>query len=574
MAEFEEVINLKTKTTGTDSVKSLKQELKEAKNEAIQAARSFGEFDPRALSAAKKVAQLNEEMTDFNERVQGLNPNRFEAINGVVQGVAGGIAAATGAMALFGGESEETAKTLAKVQGAIAFSQGIEQILSMDNAFGSLANTIKTKLVTAFSTLKGALIATGIGALIVGIGLLISKLNDLSDAAAEAARDFEKAMSAIEKNRVKDNLSAELALARAKARGADEKELFEIRQQYAKLYFNDLVELQKKAGVNQAEVQEKIDAALKQRELDLVTFQSEQAQKRLAEQKQANEKLAAEQKRHNEELLQQEQQNAERVKQLKDQQSIDAFQAQQQINEDLEKSQLDQYGQQAFELQKWYDEQKRIIQDGGGDITALNELFNQRTAEIQVRALEDESERQKKADAEALAAKDKRSKEEAAINKRNADARKAVEQEAFNNASALLGQTAQLFGQTTAAGKAFALAQIGADTARALSGALANSQSPTPDNVATGGLAGIAKYIGLAAMILQNINRARQILGAGGGGQAAAPQTASFNPITSGSLPGSDEVAGQRWDSKVYIIEGEMTNAQKRVRNNRSVSVI
>ena len=51
--------------------------------------------------------------------------------------------------------------------------------------------------------------------------------------------------------------------------------------------------------------------------------------------------------------------------------------------------------------------------------------------------------------------------------------------------------------------KAMALIQIGIDTATALSKALSVTQSPSPDNVATGGLAGVAKYAGIDSKIIR-----------------------------------------------------------------------
>jgi len=116
MAQTTVAINLEAKTKGTESVKSLKTQIREATAEAVLLARKFGEFSPEATAAAQKVAKLKDEMGDFQQRVAGLNPDKFQAIAGVTQGIAGGISAATGAMALFGAESEDAQKTLAKVQ--------------------------------------------------------------------------------------------------------------------------------------------------------------------------------------------------------------------------------------------------------------------------------------------------------------------------------------------------------------------------------------------------------------------------------------------------------------------------
>jgi hypothetical protein len=109
----------------------------------------------------------------------------------------------------------------------------------------------------------------------------------------------------------------------------------------------------------------------------------------------------------------------------------------------------------------------------------------------------------------------------------------------------------------------------------ALSAALKVSQSPSPDNVATGGLAGAAKYIGLAAMILTNAKRARDILK---GGQPSAPAPAQMNgggmpqmaaPKVSSTLP---TVTG--FDTKVFVTEGDIRRTTDRVDTTRKVSVV
>ena len=139
-------------------------------------------------------------------------------------------------------------------------------------------------------------------------------------------------------------------------------------------------------------------------------------------------------------------------------------------------------------------------------------------------------------------------------------------------ANAVIG----LVGQQTAAGKVLALGTIAADTAMSISNAMTTTTSPSPDNVATGGIAGIAKYIALAAMILNNAKRARDILKGGqpsapsGGGQMSGggmPQMSA--PNISSSLP---SVSG--FDTKVFVTEGDIRRTTDRVDSTRKVSVV
>ena len=93
--------------------------------------------------------------------------------------------------------------------------------------------------------------------------------------------------------------------------------------------------------------------------------------------------------------------------------------------------------------------------------------------------------------------------------------------------------------------------------------------------MATGGLAGAAKYIGLAAMILTNAKRARDILK---GGQPTAAAPAQMNgggmpqmsaPNISSSLP----TVGQ-FDTKVFVTEGDIRRTTDRVDSTKKVSVV
>jgi hypothetical protein len=151
-----------------------------------------------------------------------------------------------------------------------------------------------------------------------------------------------------------------------------------------------------------------------------------------------------------------------------------------------------------------------------------------------------------------------------------------LEQKIFDESQALATAIINLVGQQSKLGKGIALAQIAADTAVALTGALKNSQSSTPDNVATGGLAGIAKYIGIATTILSNSKRAYDIIKApaptasfsGGGAASAAAAIPSFNAPTT-RLPQTDEFTQVR---RVYVTERDITNVQDKVRVTESLS--
>ena len=119
--------------------KSLKTQIKEAKVEAQAMADKFGASSKEAISAAQKVANLNDELDDFNNRVKSLNPEaKFTALSNVLTGTLGAFQGLTGAVQLFGGESKRAQEVAQKLQGALNFAQGLNSLMGLKDAFKDL----------------------------------------------------------------------------------------------------------------------------------------------------------------------------------------------------------------------------------------------------------------------------------------------------------------------------------------------------------------------------------------------------------------------------------------------------
>lgn len=176
-------LNVNVNTSSAEgSIGSLKKQLREAQNEVVILSEKFGATSTEAVNAAKKAAILRDKIGDAKSLTDAFNPDaKFKALTSSLAGVAGGFGAVQGAMALFGNESENVQKTLLKVQSAMAVSQGLQQIGESIDSFKQLGAVIKTQVVGAFSTLRGAIIATGIGALAVGLGLLIANFDKIKE---------------------------------------------------------------------------------------------------------------------------------------------------------------------------------------------------------------------------------------------------------------------------------------------------------------------------------------------------------------------------------------------------------
>ena len=167
----------------TGQLRGLKQELA-----ALEAAGQEGTdaFNKLLISAAK----LEDQIGDTRDRVRILASDtfKFDAAVGAVQGLASGFEVAQGAAALFGGESEDLQKSLVKVQAAIAVANGVQQIAALVTEQSAVKTALLTAAQSAYAVVVGtstgamkvfrlALAATGVGALVLGLGLLIENFD-------------------------------------------------------------------------------------------------------------------------------------------------------------------------------------------------------------------------------------------------------------------------------------------------------------------------------------------------------------------------------------------------------------
>lgn len=174
------------------SVKSLKAELRAVTNELA----TLEEGSQAFVKAAQKAGELKDKIGDIKNVVSAFNPEaKFQALAGAVGIAANGFSAMQGVMALMGDENKKLNEVIAKTQGAIALATGLNGLLGMKDAFNVLKltsiasfNAIRVSAVATFSTLKGAMAATGIGALVVALGYLVTKFIETSNANEEATK--------------------------------------------------------------------------------------------------------------------------------------------------------------------------------------------------------------------------------------------------------------------------------------------------------------------------------------------------------------------------------------------------
>ena len=619
MAATTVAINLEAKTKGTDSVKSLKTQIREATQEAAAMAQKFGEFSPQALQATKRVAELKDTMQDLQQRVQALNPDKFEAIGKMVGGVASGIQAAQGAMALFGSESEDVQKALLKVQGAMALAQGIQGVLDAGKQFRAFGQ-IAVSAFNAMTTASKAFLATGIGLLVTAIAYVATNFDELA-----------QSMGFAESEMTKMNKAMNLAAAETKQQAADLN------------YYNSVVQDTKKSEVERNGALEKLkQAGIATDDVNIANANSLQAlnervkmQIALIAQKARTEAAAQILQEKTKKLLEIENGNVEeqlslfdkalilakaggnqilvqqeaanKVTQIYKKTQQEVAQATKVYNDEREKSlKIESRGiatsaQVKSTLEKQKEAQKELNKEHEKRLTKT--LTREQQFLLNIRAgLEagekydkEQKEKQAKRDQvfrqikidnaiEDLEANKKRAEEEIELEIRKQEAIQAARVGGLQGAADAFNALAGLMKDGSDAQKAFALAGIAADSAKAVSATIAEARNsaatmtamgiPPPfPQIAAGGI-----YASGLAMILNNVKRAKDILkggnvsgGGGGGTGGAIPMAPSFTPTAGGALPEEGQFGGM---GRVYVLEGDITKTQTRVRRLRNTSVV
>lgn len=232
-----EMERFKTSTDATEkSNKSLTGQLRALKQELTllesQGKDNTKEFQSLLIAAGR----LEDQIGDTRARVRQLASDTFKFDVAVqsVQALTAGFEVAQGAAALFGDESQDLQKALLKVQAATAIANGVQQLSAVileENELKTAALTSAKRVYTFVTTgataatklWRAALVATGIGALVVAIGFLIEKISasgEASEDAADKANDYAAALQKVNDVVIKSNAEQEIALNNlAKARG-------------------------------------------------------------------------------------------------------------------------------------------------------------------------------------------------------------------------------------------------------------------------------------------------------------------------------------------------------------------
>ena len=171
------VVNIDTNPAQT-SVKELRSQLKQLKNTMLSVEEGTKEYNDALQQAAGIQHTLKEQMEEVNASAMDfgqITGNVVKATGGIVAG----FQAAEAAMNLFGVENEAVLKSLQKMQNLMAITQAIPALDDGVKAFKRLGLAIKSA-TAGMSGFKKALISTGLGALVVTLGLIIANFDKIS----------------------------------------------------------------------------------------------------------------------------------------------------------------------------------------------------------------------------------------------------------------------------------------------------------------------------------------------------------------------------------------------------------
>ena len=197
MAKKRVVVDLNLR--GTNSIAELEQELKLVNQELKLVDRNSDAF----TELSQKAIMLRGEMNDFRDSIKPISDNQsLNAWKKLGEAMAGAFQVGGAAMLLFSEEAQENFEEVAKVVGSVVVAMdGLGKMIDLfkSNSIKALLSVVagwKSMVVSVWSAsaaIRSAIVATGIGALVVGIGLIIANWNKLTDVVSGSSRKMKKA---------------------------------------------------------------------------------------------------------------------------------------------------------------------------------------------------------------------------------------------------------------------------------------------------------------------------------------------------------------------------------------------
>jgi hypothetical protein len=593
-----------------EAAKSLRTQLREAQLEVAALSDKFGATSREAVEAAKRAAELKDRIGDAKALTEAFNPDaKFKALSAALTGVAGGFSVVTGLMGTLGTESKSTQEAILKVQSAMAIASGAQAVGESIDSFKQLGAVVKSftlvQRISAAAQLiwNAAMAANPIGAIVVVVTALIAagyalvkmfiSSSEAADAAAANNKKLAKQMDLLSESIAKANaegdLNRETQYRMAEASGASTKALRELNIALA-----DQAIAQKKANAEKAqaiyfstlqsdadeEQTKKAKELFEKANKDYADAINARTKIRIDNQVQevqevtdAREKEKEKQNKHNEELLANQKKAAEEKLEIEKKLAAEflafkaavnkaefdiKFQAQKEADE-VEKSLLNETPQE--KLDREFQEKKAILEADNRSTLELQSQYITESELISQNAIDKKKETDKAAaDAEIKLEEEKQ----------------AAKQKALQAFSSGLKTAANLLGESTAAGKAMAVAATTIDTIQSGVSAFKGMVAAVPGPVGIG--LGAVAAAGALASGYASVKKILAVKtpgggggggGVGGGGFAPPPPPPQFNIVGQSSTNQLSQTIATQQNRPIqtYVVGNQVSTQQSLDRN-------
>jgi len=193
---------IQDRLTALASSKPTARVVRQLQTMAIEARAMGPEFAAMADKFVKAAGKMQDEIGDTRAEIGyfASDTRRLDAALGGAQALAAGFGVVEGSMAALGVESEDLQKTMAKLQGVMVLLnslQTIQNALQAESAFVIGVKTAAQKIETyvmgqatvAARAYAAAVVATGAGAVLVGLGLIASLFMDIGKKTKDATKE-------------------------------------------------------------------------------------------------------------------------------------------------------------------------------------------------------------------------------------------------------------------------------------------------------------------------------------------------------------------------------------------------
>jgi hypothetical protein len=218
-------------------------------------ARALGpEFGKVADQFIREAGRIKDSIGDARAEVAyfASDTRRIDAVLGGVQAVTGAFGALQGITALLGAENEDMQKTMMKLHAAMSVVSGLQAVMNAleaestvrkgaSVAMTKLQNYVMGQATVAARAYSAALLATGAGAILVAIGLVVTVFQNMSseiDKAKKRLEQFQKiqerSLTLGQRQIKEEERKTELAISQAKAQGKSEGYILKLKEESLK----------------------------------------------------------------------------------------------------------------------------------------------------------------------------------------------------------------------------------------------------------------------------------------------------------------------------------------------------